>query len=116
MLEVTEEAWDYLVGDLIKLYFEEKRTEGADTQDLLSSLRVRKPVIYLSSPDQVEARVRLGLVREWEFTVIYPVVPIKAEPGKVHQTMEWNVQTRTDGSLYETNTGLEVAYLFWEAQ
>ncbi|KAL0065789.1 hypothetical protein AAF712_007277 [Marasmius tenuissimus] len=78
-----------------------------------------KPVIYLFSPREIKARVRLGLVREWGFSAIYPVVPLKslgvAMPGKVHQSLEWNVETRRNGSMLEKTTGLEVAYLFWEA-
>ncbi|KAL0567698.1 hypothetical protein V5O48_014294, partial [Marasmius crinis-equi] len=75
-----------------------------------------KPVIYLFSPREIVAKVRLGLTRQWEFSAIYPVVPVKQAVGEnVHQVIEWNTQTRGDGSVVETTTGLEVAYLFWEA-
>lgn len=74
-----------------------------------------KPVIYLFSPAEIQARVRLTLVEEWKLSVIYPVVPIKLCSSSCTETIEWDVETRTDGSLYEKNTNLEVSYLFWEA-
>ncbi|KAK1223417.1 hypothetical protein PQX77_013699 [Marasmius sp. AFHP31] len=64
----------------------------------------------------IEARVSLSLVPQWEFSVIYPVVPVKRIVGsQVHQEIEWTVETRPDGSMVEKATGLEVSYLFWEA-
>ncbi|KAG1791958.1 uncharacterized protein BJ212DRAFT_1490797 [Suillus subaureus] len=30
--------------------------------------------------------------------------------------LEWNVRTHQDGSLTEHNSGLDVSYLFWEAE
>ncbi|KAJ7177138.1 hypothetical protein C8R46DRAFT_1246546 [Mycena filopes] len=74
-----------------------------------------KPVIYLYSPAEIDATVALTLTREWSFSVIYPVVPAKIPPSNVGQRIEWKVRTHLDGSLTETNTGLDVAYLFWEA-
>ncbi|KAF7965700.1 hypothetical protein HWV62_42215 [Athelia sp. TMB] len=72
-----------------------------------------KPVIYLHSPNEIAASVKLSLVPEWEFSVIYPKVPIKEQRG---QHIEWTIRTQKDGSLVETSTGTEVAYLFWEAE
>ncbi|KAL0577616.1 hypothetical protein V5O48_004377 [Marasmius crinis-equi] len=70
-----------------------------------------KPVIYLFSPQEIEAKFALA-----SHPTIYPVVPFKRTIGeKVHQAIEWTAQTRLDGSLVETTTGLEVAYMFWEA-
>ncbi|KAG7087635.1 hypothetical protein E1B28_013583 [Marasmius oreades] len=80
------------------------------------SLLMGKPVIYLFSPLEREVRVRLGLAPQWSISALYPVVPINQTPGgKVHQTVEWIARTQQDGTLTETSTGTEVAYLFWEA-
>ncbi|KAJ7025806.1 hypothetical protein C8F04DRAFT_1268793 [Mycena alexandri] len=51
-----------------------------------------KPVIHLYSPVEKEATVSLTLTRDRSF-----------------------VRTHLDGTLTELNTGLDVAYLFWEA-
>ncbi|KAI4522935.1 hypothetical protein K525DRAFT_283243 [Schizophyllum commune Loenen D] len=72
-----------------------------------------KPVIYLYAPQPIEATVRLSLVDDWAFSAVYPVVPVKGTDAG--QQLEWRVQTRHDGTLLELNTGLEVAYLYWEA-
>lgn len=73
-----------------------------------------KPVIYLYSPTAIEATVCLSLAPEWEFSAVYPVVPIKR--ARAGQTLQWRVRTREDGTLHELNTGLDAAYLFWEAE
>ncbi|KAL1699732.1 hypothetical protein EV121DRAFT_295902 [Schizophyllum commune] len=72
-----------------------------------------KPVIYLYAPQPIEATVRLSLVDDWAFSAVYPVVPVQGTDAG--QQLEWRVQTRHDGTLLELNTGLEVAYLYWEA-
>ncbi|KAF9021390.1 hypothetical protein BDZ89DRAFT_957527 [Hymenopellis radicata] len=74
-----------------------------------------KPVIYLFSSASIQASVRLSLVKEWAFSAIYPVVPIKTYPP-VGQTLEWHVQTHPDGTLTEHSTNLRTSYLFWEAE
>ena len=87
------------------------------TLHLVLRLRGGKPVIYLRSPTPIEATVRLGLIRQWELSAHYPQVPIKRlAEGRVHEQIEWIVRTRQDGSLVENGSGLEVAYLFWEAE
>ncbi|KAJ7177172.1 hypothetical protein C8R46DRAFT_889544 [Mycena filopes] len=90
--------------------------ENGDEIDVLQRLLGGKPVIYLYSPTDIDATVALTLTREWSFSVIYPVVPTKIPSSNGGQRIEWNVRTHLDGSLTETNTGLDVAYLFWEAQ
>lgn len=75
-----------------------------------------KPVIYLYSPTETEVSVALTLTRDWSFSAIYPVVPAKSPHSGAGQRIQWNVRTHLDGSLTELNTGLDVAYLFWEAQ
>ncbi|KAF9264525.1 hypothetical protein L218DRAFT_862521 [Marasmius fiardii PR-910] len=87
------------------------------TVHLVLKLRGDKPVIYLLSQQEREATVRLSLAPQWEVSALYPVVPItRCSRGKVHQTVQWSVQTRKDNTLIETTTGSEVAYLFWEAR
>ncbi|KAG2152605.1 uncharacterized protein EDB93DRAFT_254693 [Suillus bovinus] len=73
---------------------------------------VRKPVIYLYSPSEIDVSVTLSLIPEWSLSVIYPVVAIE-DHG---QRLEWNVRTHQDGSLTEHYSGLDVSYLFWEAE
>ncbi|KAJ6470701.1 hypothetical protein DFH09DRAFT_1477427 [Mycena vulgaris] len=76
--------------------------------------RCGKPVIYLFSPRAIDASVCLTLTREWGLSVVYPVIPAKRtlDGG---ESVEWIVRTHPDGSLTERTTGLDVAYLFWEA-
>ncbi|KAG2037001.1 hypothetical protein BDR03DRAFT_399966 [Suillus americanus] len=74
--------------------------------------RCRKPVIYLYSPSDIDVSVKLSLIPEWSLSVIYPVVATE-DHG---QRLEWNVRTHQDGSLTEHNSGLDVSYLFWEAE
>lgn len=76
-----------------------------------------KPVIYLMPPSglDVEATVKLSLVPEWELSGIYPVVPITASAAG-GQALEWVVKASPNGTLLEKKTGLEVSYLFWEAE
>ncbi|KAH6904679.1 hypothetical protein BKA70DRAFT_1565649 [Coprinopsis sp. MPI-PUGE-AT-0042] len=86
------------------------------TIHLVLRLRGDKPVIYVYPPagKTVEAQVNLSLGPEWEFSAIYPVVPAKARPDG-GQTVAWTVTTLPDGNLRETQTGLDVSYLYWEA-
>lgn len=87
--------------------------EDGDVIDVGLEQKGGKPVIYIYSPTNVDATVRLSLTSEWRLSVVYPVVPITRGP-KEH--IEWNVRTHQDGTLTETNTGIDVAYLFWEAE
>ncbi|KAK1233446.1 hypothetical protein PQX77_003398 [Marasmius sp. AFHP31] len=125
---LTDERAGYSSGYATSVSQREKTRRRTEHQRLQHSPSKRhspscdtpcQPVIYLFSPRGIKARVRLGLVRGWEFSAIYPVVPIKrpeaAMPGKIHQSLEWIVETRQDGSMLEKTTDLEVAYLFWEA-
>ncbi|KAG1838522.1 hypothetical protein DFJ58DRAFT_749242 [Suillus subalutaceus] len=76
------------------------------------SMRAKKPVIYLYSPFDIDASVKLSLIPEWSLSVIYPIVTT----GDHGHHLEWNVHTHQDGSLTEHNSGLDVSYLFWEAE
>ncbi|KAG2081102.1 hypothetical protein BD769DRAFT_1621490 [Suillus cothurnatus] len=96
--EQSVEWHNILDGDIINLWVEQV---GG------------KPVIYLYSPSDVDVSIKLSLSSEWSFSAIYPVVASKQENG---QHIEWNVRTHPDGSLTERNSGLDVSYLFWEAE
>ncbi|KAG1749576.1 hypothetical protein EDD22DRAFT_958004 [Suillus occidentalis] len=85
--------------------------EDGDSINLPPMPHVKKPIIYLYSPSNIDVFVKLMLIPEWTLSVIYPVVATK-DHG---QHIEWNVRTHRDGSLTEYNSGLDVAYLFWEA-
>ncbi|KAF7353745.1 hypothetical protein MVEN_01059900 [Mycena venus] len=76
--------------------------------------RGKKPVIYLFSPNIIEATVKLSLVPTWSFSSIYPIVPVETSPSG-GEVVQWGVRTHMDGNLTELGTGLEIAYLFWEA-
>jgi hypothetical protein len=96
--------------------------QAADIQDgdglhFFKALTGAKHVIYLFPPagTDVEATVKLNLVPEWKFSVLYPVVPTSASSAG-GQALEWNVKASPSGTLLENNTGLEVSYLFWEAE
>jgi hypothetical protein len=86
---------------------------NGDTITLIPGIsRTKKPIIYLYSPSDIDVSVKLSLIPEWSLSVIYPVVTIE-DHG---QRLEWNVHTHQDGSLTEHNSGLDVSYLFWEAE
>ncbi|PBK81589.1 hypothetical protein ARMGADRAFT_1144165 [Armillaria gallica] len=74
---------------------------------------MRKPVIYLFSPQPVHSTVRVSLVNAWSFSSVYPSVPIKAT--ELGQSITWDVNTHEDHSM-TTTTGTRVSYLFWEAE
>jgi hypothetical protein len=76
--------------------------------------RGKKPVIYLFSPKDIDVAVKLSLVPMWSFSSVYPIVPVETQSGT--ETVEWNVRTRIDGTLTELGTGMEISYLFWEAE
>jgi hypothetical protein len=86
--------------------------EDGDSINLPPRPLVKKPIIYLYSPSDIDVSVKLSLIPEWTLSVIYPVVATK-DHG---QHIEWNVRTHRDGSLTEYKSGLDVAYLFWEAE
>lgn len=90
--------------------------EDGDELDLLKILKGGKPVIYLFSPETIEAEVKLSLIPQWNLCAIYPVVPIKPRTACSNEQVAWRVRTHANGDLTELTTGLEVTYLFWEAQ
>ncbi|KAJ7113656.1 hypothetical protein C8R44DRAFT_630947 [Mycena epipterygia] len=76
-------------------------------------LRGGKSVIYHFSPTAVDLS-RTPLSPAGDRSVIYPVVQQKKSIAG-GGTIEWQVRVHPDGTLTERNTGLDVAYLFWEA-
>ncbi|KAJ7057233.1 ubiquitin-domain-containing protein [Mycena amicta] len=77
--------------------------------------KVGKPVIYLRSPVEMDADIRVGLVRGWSFSAIYPVVPVVRKDANVHEWVDWSVRTGANGCLVDKKSGSQVSYLFWEA-
>lgn len=61
----------------------------------------------------LEASVELLLVPRWNLSVVYPVTPI--ESGREGETVSWRVRVHPEGHLTELSTGLDIAYLYWEA-
>lgn len=128
LVDITAESWP-LVIDLINLV-EVAEASSLITPSVTRQLPVqtyqpnssvhratvkssaRKPVIYLYSPVDIDASVKLSLSPEWRFSAIYPVVT----PKQNGEHIDWNVRTHQDGNLTEKNTGLEVSCLFWEAE
>ncbi|KAG2038512.1 hypothetical protein BDR03DRAFT_954278 [Suillus americanus] len=92
-------------GDCIDLRFHTMSMSSRSTH-------VKKPVIYLYSPFDIDASVKLSLIPEWSLSVIYPIVTTEDHGHR----LEWNVRAHKDGSLTEHNSGLDVSYLFWEAE
>ncbi len=84
------------------------------TIHLVVRLRGGKPVICLFTPYPLNAVVRLSIVKDWSFSVVYPGVPIKSSESG--QSIEWNVNTHEDNTMTDTATGARVSYLFWEAE
>ena len=123
-MPVAAARWNVCQNDIIPSYDGRRiwiddtpaslRMEDGDTVDFQIEQKGGKPVIYLYSPSEVTATVKLSLVPAWSFSAIYPVVPIGSDASG-EQKLEWKVTTKADGTLREHNVGVDVAYLFWEA-
>ncbi|KAG9015630.1 hypothetical protein FRB90_004668 [Tulasnella sp. 427] len=85
---------------------------------------LRKPVVYLYPPKPTQVNVKLSLIPEWRFSVLYPSASVEEVKHNVGaacyaQQTEWNVLARPDGTmtvLSGAQAGTDVSYLFWEAQ
>ncbi len=77
-------------------------------------VRGQKPVIYLFPPTPTSVNVCLSLSSAWEFSAVYPLVPVK-RPASLGETISWNVFAEPSGNL-RLSDGLEVSYLYWEAE
>lgn len=95
---------------------EELGIEDGAGIDFMKNVTGGKPVIYLFSPKTLEAEVKISLIPQWIFSAIYPVVPVKPRTVRSNEQVVWRVRTHANGDLTEMTTGLDVAYLFWEAQ
>ena len=80
---------------------------------------VRKPVIYLYPPSRLsDVTVELLLAPSWSFSAIYPLPQTaitSCEKQIDAQSLTWSVEAEPDGKLVEKTSGVEVAYLYWEA-
>ncbi len=81
---------------------------------------VRKPVIYLYPPTPISVNVRLALTSTWKFSAIYPLVPVKRSESDSSlpiegETISWDIFAEPNGTL-RSSDGLEVSYLYWEAE
>ncbi|KAI1782991.1 hypothetical protein LXA43DRAFT_374932 [Ganoderma leucocontextum] len=76
-----------------------------------------KPVIYLFPPLTIpSATVTVRLSPQWAFTHLYPIPESANRPGNgSRDVVAWSVSASPDGTLVERRTGLELSYLFWEA-
>ncbi|KAL7336290.1 hypothetical protein BJY59DRAFT_710714, partial [Rhodotorula toruloides] len=85
-------------------------------QIFVKTLTGRTPVIYLFPPTPLDsASVSLTLTPEWHFSALYPVVhPVEGGNGETRAS--WTVSAQPDGSLVDLASGLELKYLFWEAE
>ncbi|KAF7330051.1 p-loop containing nucleoside triphosphate hydrolase protein [Mycena kentingensis (nom. inval.)] len=90
--------------------------EDGDVLDVIRQRKGGKPVIYLRTSTQLDATVEVGLVPDWSFSVLYPVVaPTTPKDPRLHQSVSWSVRTEKDGTMLDKMTRAHVSYLFWEA-
>lgn len=86
---------------------------------LVTRLTGGKPVIYLfPCTDTSNVQVRLSLVKQWEFSALHPPIAISSGTSNsksIGQTVNWTVDAKSDGSLFDHGTSREISYLFWEA-
>lgn len=79
----------YLVVDAQRCHafatIEEMGIEDGDKLDLVKRQRGGKPVIYVFSPETLEAEVKLSLIPQWNLCAIYPVVPIKPRTARSNE-------------------------------
>jgi hypothetical protein len=110
--EVTRSISKVLVADRVSLW----PTRIPKLPDEIRfEPEMRKPVIYLFPSSQVDVQVTVSLSPEWNFSSVYPVVPVKPLSSMGQQQVQWKVCASPDGILTEADTGLRVSYLFWEA-
>jgi hypothetical protein len=75
--------------------------------------RPRKPVIYLYPPSSLpDVTVELALASSWRFSAVHP--PPRSTVS-LPQSLTWTVAAEPDGTLVDKTSGMEVAYLYWEA-
>ncbi|KAJ3505897.1 hypothetical protein NLJ89_g7170 [Agrocybe chaxingu] len=94
---------------------EETSIEESDRVEVHLHAMGGKLVIYLFSPQPIEASIKLSLVPEWSLPAIYPVVRIKSWTPESNEEVVWRVSVRPNGEMQERTTGVDITYLFWEA-
>jgi len=60
----------------------------------------------------------LLLTSSWSFSAIYPLPQTAITSGEKQiaaQSLTWSVEAEPDGKLVDKTSGVEVAYLYWEA-
>ncbi|KAG8921579.1 hypothetical protein FRC01_000179 [Tulasnella sp. 417] len=78
---------------------------------------VRKPVIYLFTPDVMGVKVRVGLPQKWAFDLVYRATSTQTEENSLRgESVEWNVEADSNGTLVSGQAAAEGSYLFWEAK
>ncbi|QRV96136.1 ubiquitin-like protein [Ceratobasidium sp. AG-Ba] len=89
-----------------------------DEIDIYAEQKGKKPIIYIYPPVPTRnIRLDLSLVKQWDFSALYPPTLIKAHDTQtLGHTVSWVVSAKPDGTLLDHATQREVAYLFWEAQ
>ncbi|GAA5890595.1 hypothetical protein JCM6882_002974 [Rhodosporidiobolus microsporus] len=102
---------------LEELYtLEEYRFGSVEDVYLVPRLRGGKPVIYLFPPTPLpNVQVNLTLSPQWHFSALYPVCNvIKSKDGS--SSVVWTVDAVPEGQLVDKENGLDLSYLFWEAE
>ncbi|KAK2464928.1 hypothetical protein APHAL10511_003004 [Amanita phalloides] len=117
LVQVDPGAWNMIFGSISELWIE--LDESPPRYAPAPRKLCRKPVIYLYPATPISINVRLSLTSSWQFSAIYPLVPIKRS-GSIAQstggeTAFWDVLATPDGTL-RLPGGLEVSYLYWEAE
>ncbi|RYP25394.1 hypothetical protein DL767_008416 [Monosporascus sp. MG133] len=109
-------------------FYEGYRLQPSDTFDSVGIehgdiIKVRKgllgetPAIYLLSPISLQGvKVSVMLRPEWDFTVVYPLVPTTKSVDNTTSTVSWTVSVQPDGTLTHQSTGRGISYLVWEAR
>ncbi|KAJ7097334.1 hypothetical protein C8R44DRAFT_643694 [Mycena epipterygia] len=124
LLRESNWTWDICPDDYYLIYNGRRLslnatpiTAGCSSEATINfsvKLKGGKPVIYLFAPNVMDAAVRLTLTRDWDLSAVYPIVQ-KTKSIAGGDAVEWQVRVHPDGTLTERTTGLDVAYLFWEA-
>jgi hypothetical protein len=91
---------------------------SGNTIQLNLEMKIAKPVIYLLPPSSLaDVTVELALASSWRFSAVHPPPRTTVPPGEPHtaQALTWTVAAEPDGTLVDKTSGMEVSYLYWEA-
>jgi hypothetical protein len=125
LVQIDPEVWPYIYETVTSIWVEAVGTPASVQSPQVGQRPIfgnkgRKPVICLYPPTPISINVCLSLVNSWEFSAIYPLVPIKrsqshSTPPVGGETISWDVFAEPDGKL-RLSDGLEVSYLYWEVE